>query len=58
MIDSSVNVFCTLKLFEGTSEETSDLDGETSQLFNIKKDVVDQLCSRFVKMMMKMMMIM
>jgi hypothetical protein len=49
MIDSSVNVACTLKLFEGTSEETGDLDGEGFQIFNIKKDVIDQECRMFVR---------
>ena len=49
MIDSSVNVFCTLKLFEGASEDSGDLDGEHSELFNIKKDVIDQPCKMFVR---------
>jgi hypothetical protein len=49
MIDSSVNVACNLKLFEGTSEETGDLDGEHAETFNIKKDVIDQECRMFVR---------
>jgi hypothetical protein len=48
MIDSSVNVTCNLKLFEGTTENTDDLDGEKTQTFNIQKNVIDQTCQMFV----------
>jgi hypothetical protein len=48
-MDLSVHVFCTLKLFEGTSEDTSDLDGEKSQLFVIEKDAIDKPCTMFVR---------
>lgn len=48
MIDSSVNVTCNLKLFEGATENTDDLDGEKTQTFNIQKDVIDQPCQMFV----------
>jgi hypothetical protein len=49
LVDSSVNVTCNLKLFEGTSEDTNDLDGEATQTFNIQKDVIDQECKMFVR---------
>lgn len=48
-MDLSVHVFCTLKLFEGTSEDTSDLDGQNSQLFIIERDVIDKPCAMFVR---------
>ena len=47
MIDSSVNVACTLKLFEGTSEDTGDLDGQASQTFNVKRGEIDKPCPMF-----------
>lgn len=49
MVDSSVKVTCNLKLFEGTSEDTDDLDGEATRTFNIQKDVIDQECKMFVR---------
>jgi hypothetical protein len=48
-MDLSVHVFCTLKLFESTSEDTSDLDGENSQPRIIEKDVIDKRCTMFVR---------
>lgn len=36
--DSSVDVGYNIKLYEGTSEETTDLDGEKSGSLNVKKD--------------------
>jgi hypothetical protein len=49
LVDSSVNVTCNLKLFEGASEDTGDLDGEATQTFNIQKDAIDQECKMFVR---------
>jgi hypothetical protein len=41
--DSSVDVKWDIKLFEGTSEDTSDLDGEESGAFTIPKDKTHDL---------------
>lgn len=49
MHDSSVNVSCHLKLFEGASENTNDLDGQKTEVFNIPKDVIDKTCTMFVR---------
>lgn len=37
-IDKSINVSYDLKFYEGASEDTDDLDGETSQPFNLQAD--------------------
>ncbi|MEQ1512188.1 MAG: hypothetical protein ABL934_05850 [Lysobacteraceae bacterium] len=39
--DSSIRLFCHLMLYEGTSEDTDDLDGERKQTFTIPKDAVN-----------------
>ncbi|MGD9672554.1 MAG: S8 family serine peptidase [Candidatus Nitrosocosmicus sp.] len=36
--DSSIDVHYNIKLYEGTSEDTTDLDGEKSGLLNVPKD--------------------
>jgi hypothetical protein len=41
-MDSSIRLYCHLKLFEGTSEDTDDLDGEMKQTVIIAKDAVNQ----------------
>lgn len=43
MRDSSVNVWCNVKLFEGTSEDTGDLDGEKTEVHNIPKDTIQEI---------------
>jgi hypothetical protein len=42
-IDLSIDIAWHVKLFEGTSEETSDLDGERSGTFKVDKDAVTTL---------------
>jgi hypothetical protein len=42
-VDFSIDVAWHVKLFEGTSEETSDLDGERSGSINVPKDAVKTL---------------
>ena len=42
-IDLSIDIAWHAKLFEGTSEDTSDLDGERSGTFNVPKDAVNTL---------------
>ena len=49
MADSSVRVTCTLKLFEGTSEDTGDLDGQATQVFVISRGEIDKPCPMFVR---------
>ena len=41
--DSSIDVNYNIKLYEGTSEDTTDLDGEKSGLLNVPKDGVGNL---------------
>ena len=41
--DSSVDVKFNIKLYEGTSEDTTDLDGEESGILNIPKDTTGNL---------------
>lgn len=41
--DLSVSVWCNVKLYEGTSESTSDLDGEKTETHNILKDSTKEI---------------
>ena len=40
-LDYSIKLFCHLKLYEGASEDTDDLDGEKQQTFAVPKGAVD-----------------
>jgi hypothetical protein len=47
-MDSSIRIDCNLKLFEGTSEDTSDLDGEKNGTWFVPKDAENFEIKMFV----------
>lgn len=47
--DLSISVACGVKLYEGTSEDTNDLDGERGDIVQVPRDAVNVPMPIFVR---------